>query len=189
MRRFCIAFFLILIPLVSCTSLGKKDNPVPAESRSENTTLIPRTTGPVNSWNIENDRLVIQGEEPVSIIYDLGKSASKAALNSAETYRYSVRKRPDGPTITLTLYRGNEEILLAFQGIREGAVLNGLEVQAEGENTVLLKSSDREWIIQENKKTLIDWGEGEYTVYVSRIGRGTLADQPPFRCNLILLKK
>jgi hypothetical protein len=184
MYRYALFLLLLIIPFVSCKSLSRTES-------SDSMTMIPRTTGDITSWKINEGRLNIQSEDRIQISFDLDSSESLDLLSTAETYRYSALKRPDNLIKTMTLYRNKEEIGHIFQGLREGLVLNGLElvVDEESSSSVLLQSSDEEWIVPADTEMNINWGEGEYTAYVSMIAKGEMADHPPFRCNLILLKK
>ena len=109
-------------------------------------------------------------------------------LERVDSYRYSERRRPDGAIRNLALYSGDEMLAWVGSGLRSGGILDGiLRVEDDG-GTLLIRSSDRSWTLEPDKGIAVDWGEGIYTAWLSRVVRGVHIDNPDLSFNLILLK-
>ncbi|MBF9014789.1 MULTISPECIES: hypothetical protein [unclassified Oceanispirochaeta] len=184
MSRYSLILLLVFIPLVSCKSLPQSEQP------PQNEVFIPRVSGEISSLEIIDGQLIIQSDGEIRIAYTLDTEKSRFQLENAESYRYNHMKRPDGPISDLTLYKGEEQIAWISEGLREGAALDGLSVlPAADTDSIILKSKDQEWPIPADTETVVNWGDGDYIAYASQISKGKMEDQPPFRVNLILLKR
>lgn len=184
MSRYCLILILVMIPFVSCKSLPQ------SEQTSGGEVSIPKSSGDISSFELEDGTLIIQSESEVFIDYALNSEISYSVLESTESYTYSQIRRPDGPITTLNLQSQERTVISVFEGLREGTVLKELTVSSSGAtDSIILKSKEKEWTVPADTETVINWGDGDYIVYASRISLGKIEDQPPFRCNLILLKK
>ena len=184
MSRYYFVLLIILIPFSSCNSLGQN------KPHSETIIPKPKTSGNISSFEIVDNQLILWSDGVIRIAYALNTINSISQLKNAESYIYSHLRKPDGPISTLKLNKEEESFVWIFEGLREGGVLQELSIsQSEGIDSIILKSPNKEWVVPADTETVVNWGEGDYIAYVSQISKGQLEDQPPFRCNLILLKK
>ena len=124
----------------------------------------------------------LKGDVPPGII---------AGLKGAGAYDFRSRIRPDGPVESLIL--SDETGLLAYlgDGLRPGR-LPGLELgfEAASENSIRIISSEGKGTVKTGQPTDILIEGIPFTSYLLNTQRGNPEfDQPPFKADLILIRK
>ncbi|MDA3956002.1 hypothetical protein [Oceanispirochaeta sp.] len=145
-------------------------------------------SGTVESIEVKNKKLILTGKN-IDIAFKLESEKSLSILKNTESFNYSNHKRPDGPVATLAL---NDPDLLAWigDGIRNGMGPEGLSIEpGTAVDSLVLKSGETIWTVPAEKETIIQWKGASWLVYASGITKGTLADQPAFAADIIILRQ
>lgn len=119
-------------------------------------------------------------------------SQIKNALCNGHEYVFSSNLRPDGPIEHLMLF--DDKGLLAYLGDGLRTNIPGIKLEIDSaktdEDCINLKSSEGQWKVKPGKpeKILIDGVE--FSAYLLNTQRGDPQfDQPPFKADLILIRK
>ena len=59
----------------------------------------------------------------------------------------------------------------------------------EGVDKIKVQTDGKSWDVSLKKETPIIWNDREYIVFVSRIRKGTMQDQPEFAVDLVIMLK
>lgn len=185
MTRSLLILSLLFLPFLSCKSMPQSD------SGNVRSIHIGSMEDHVEYTEINGNILKMYYPDGfIQIVFEINKSLGNKILSNGDSFKYYSSKDPMGPEATLQVF--GSEILLSWvsEGFRGGAVFSGLNAgPSKNLDSIILKSSDKEWIVPADTETVVNWGEGDYIAYVSQISKGKMVDQPSFRCNLILLKK
>lgn len=185
MTRYLLILSLLFLPFLSCKSMPQ------SEASTSRPIHIGSMEGSVDYTKISGNILKMYYPDGfIQINFDINKSQGNRILSNADSFKYYSSKDPMGPEASLQLFDNGQLLSWVSEGFRGGVILSGLNAgPGKEENELILKSTDNEWVIPSDTETVVNWGDGDYIAYASQISKGKMADQPPFRVNLILLKK
>ncbi len=191
LNRFLILSFC-LISLTPCFSKGKKEDP---EQLPDQKVLLMETPQKVGDVTIDNGMLSVQGDSrDIAFSLDnaesLDEEKSEDILEEADTYTHAFIQRPDGPIDMVEFIKDGKLLCWVGDGVRANMGPKGLKILPdEGVDSITLTTNGKSWSASLKKETPIVWNNEEYVVFVSKIKKGSMQDQPSFSVDLVIMHK
>lgn len=186
MKTKAFVLILCLIPLFPCFSRGKKEEPA---KQSVGVVLPLGTPKKVEDVSISNGRLQVEGDRR-DIAFAMDEEESIERLEEADTYTHAVIERPDGIIDMMEFKKGYNLLCWVGDDVRANMGPSGLKIfPSEGVDSIKIQSNGKDWSVSLKKETPITWNDEQYIVFVSKIKKGSMQDQPKFAVDLVIMRK
>ena len=185
MNKIILILLFCSVSVIPCFAKGHKDKePEPVKEQ-----LLMNPQKKVEGLSVSDGRLSIEGDMR-DIAYSLDNKEALEKLKNAETYSHIIIDRPDGPIGMLELKNDDDLLCWVGDGVRANMGPSGLKIfPEEGVNSIKVNTNGKSWTVSLRKETPIIWNDKEYIVFVSRIDKGTMQDQPKFAVDLVIMRK
>jgi hypothetical protein len=185
MYKRLLILIICIVPVISVFSNGKKDKDKDL-SLQEDILNPPRK---VEDVSISNGRLQVEGDNR-DIAFAMEEKKSIERLEDADTYTHAVIERPDGPIDMMEFKKGDHLLCWVGDDVRANMGPSGLKIfPSEGVDKIQIQTNGKNWSVSLKKETPIIWNDEQYVVFVSKINKGSMQDQPKFAVDLVIMRK
>lgn len=172
----CVSFKPVYLDLTAFVLEGQGDGVV-SEIKEEGETLLL-----VDKNNTKEIAIRFTGEISVSVF---------ERLKNASSYEFLTKIRPDGPIEALKLMNDLGLSSYLGDGVRPGNLPGlSLELSTSASDSIRISSPEGRWKVRTGKPETILIDGVEFSAYLLNTQRGDPQfDQPPFKADLILIRK